>query len=270
MSQQATTSESPDIAVVVVHFLRRWAGEGFHDGNGSVLQRPAKRMKFTPSAKKCRTYVKPNTEKVECLICCDALAEHRLIHKESKDGEENKCDQPICFECLKKSIANQIPKTNGGIKPKCPFCNNEICSVVTLDDKKTVTRLPAFQMPTVQQVMEAGIEQKLEFYYKKVENRVVDWKLATSSERKQKWLNQVRVRSVKRNPLRDMERLGCVGGCPSLTFVNRWCAHTDGAPNSNIVWNRLMQELEKRGHKMLVHIPTLYGGTKLPDPSTLL
>ena len=230
-------------------------------------------MKFTPSAKKCRTYVKPNAEKVECLICCDALAEHRLIHKESKDGGENKCDQPICFECLKKSIANQIPKTNGAVKPKCPFCNNEICSVVTSNVNRTVTRLPAFQMPTVEQVMEAGIEQKLEFYYKKVENRVVDWKLATSSERKQKWLNpdEPDKRKRKINPLRDMERVGCVGGCcPSLTFVNRWCAHTDGAPNSNIVWNRLMQELEKRGHKMLVHIPTLYGGTKLPDPLTLL
>ena len=264
--------------LVIRHLLPNLAAQGLrvagvetHISEGTMVlnvsrKRPAEPMKTTPNAKKARSYVGEDAKAQECLICCENACKIRLIHKETKNGGENKCNHPICWECLKKSIVNQRPKpSEKHVRPKCPFCNNEICSMVGLEDKK-VTHLPSFEALSQKHILRAAIKHKLQLRYRADDEHMIRaWTICSDKEVGPNFTRDSNGKLML-NPLRSMRKLQCNSskGCNSFSHLPRFCrlyALRNG-PSQAKVCKAVLEKLKEMGHKVDSNVPALYGGTK--------
>ncbi len=136
----------------------------------TVLAKAKKRKIMTDAESFC--YVKETTKALPedhdatCMICLTNDANCQLIHKGKKrngDGKEHLCTHRICYDCLKKSIANQEAASGGIIQPVCPFCKGVVTKAVKIEtgDQMKAIHLPPFAeretIATLQAADDAGL-----------------------------------------------------------------------------------------------------------------
>jgi hypothetical protein len=81
-----------------------------------------------------------------CIIC-DGEADTKVVHNGEVDNETiyDWCHFTFCWECLHKSMDNQLDSIDEIIYPKCPGCNQRICYRVTRGkDRHFATQLREF------------------------------------------------------------------------------------------------------------------------------